>query len=75
MRASIESSRSGVGLDGDSPKVGCGGGGEWMTAQHLPGDRPGDQNEPDTLEALPRPRVHCQSHTLPQVMVHPVCHA
>ena len=49
--------------------------GEWWTAQCLPGDRPGGQNEPDTLEAHPYPRVHCPSRTLPQVMVHPVCHA
>ena len=40
-----------------------------------PWDQPGGQNEPDTLEAHPRPRVHCPSRTLPQVMVHPVCHA
>ena len=49
--------------------------GEWMTAQRLPGDQSGCQNEPDTLEAHPRPRVHCPSRTLPQVVVHPVCHA
>ena len=40
-----------------------------------PWDRPGGQKEPDTLEAHSRPRVHCPSRTLPQVMVHPVCHA
>ena len=49
--------------------------GEWRTAQRLPEDRPGAQNEPDTLEAHPRPRVHCPSRTLPQVVVHSVCHA
>ena len=49
--------------------------GEWMTTQHPPGGRPGGQNEPDTLEAPPRPRAHCPSRTLPQVMVHPVYHA
>ena len=49
--------------------------GEWRTAQRHPGDRPGGLSEPDTLEAHPRPRVHCPSRTLPQVMVHPVCHA
>ena len=46
-----------------------------MTAQLLPGDRPGVQNELGTLEAHSRPRVHCPSRTLPQVVVHPVCHA
>ena len=30
--------------------------GEWKIAQCLPGDRPGDQNEPGTLEALRRRR-------------------
>ena len=49
--------------------------GEWRTAQRHPGDLPGGQNEPDTLEAHPCPRVHCPSRTLPQVVGHPVCHA
>ena len=48
---------------------------EWMIAQRLPGDRLGGQTEPNTLEAHPRPRAHCPSRTLPQVVVHPVCHA
>ena len=48
--------------------------GGWRTTQRLPGDCPGGQNEPDTFEAHPRPRVNCPSHTLPQVVVHPVCH-
>ena len=49
--------------------------GEWRTAHRHPGDRPGGQSEPDTREAHPRPRIHCPSRTLPQVVVHPVCHA
>ena len=49
--------------------------GEWMTAYRHPGDHSGVQNEPDTREAHPRPRVHCPSRTLPQVVVHSVCHA
>ena len=49
--------------------------GEWRTAQRHPGDRPGVQNELDTREAHPRPRVHYPSRTFPQVMVHLVCHA
>ena len=49
--------------------------GEWRTAQRHSMDRSGGQNEPDTREAHPRPRVHCPSRTLPQVVVHPVCHA
>ena len=47
---------------------------EWWTAQRLPGDRPRGQNKPDTLEVHPHPRAHCPSRTLPQVVVHPVCH-
>ena len=49
--------------------------GEWRTAQCHSGDRPGGQSKLDTLESHPRPRVHCPSRTLPQVMVHPVFHA
>ena len=49
--------------------------GEWRTAQRLPGDGPGGQNEPDTLEAHPRPSFHCPSRTFPLVVVQPVCHA
>ena len=49
--------------------------GEWRMTQCLPGDLPGGQNEPDTLEAHHCPRVHCPSLTLPQVVVHPICHA
>ena len=48
---------------------------EWRTAQRHPGDRSGGQSKPDTLEAHPRPRVHYPSRTLPQVVVHLVCHA
>ena len=60
---------------GPPPRSAVGVVGEWRTAQRLPRDRPRGQNELDTLEAHPRPRVHCPSRTLPQVMVHPVCHA
>ena len=49
--------------------------GEWMTAQRPPRGQLGGQNEPDTLEAHPRPRAHCPSRILPQVVVHPVYHA
>ena len=49
--------------------------GEWMTAHYHPGDRSGVQNEPDTREAHPCPMVHCLSRTLPQAVVHSVCHA
>ena len=49
--------------------------GEWRTAQRHPRDRPGGQNKPGNLEAQPRPRVHYLSRTLPQVVVHSVCHA
>ena len=49
--------------------------GEWMTAHRHPRDRPKVQTEPDTREAHPRLRVHYPSRTLPQVVVHPVCHA
>ena len=62
-------------LDGSPPRSAVGVVGEWWTAQCFPGDRPGGQNEPNTLEAHPRPRVHCLSRILPQVMVHPVYHA
>ena len=48
--------------------------GEWRTAQYHPGDRPGVQDEPDTREAHPRPRVRVPSPTCPQVVVHPICH-
>ena len=48
---------------------------EWRTAQCHPRDRLGVQNKPDTHGAPPRPRAHGPSHTSPQVMVHPVCHA
>ena len=47
--------------------------GEWRTARHHPGDRPGIQNEPDG--AIPRRRAHGPNRTSPQVVVHPVCHA
>ena len=49
--------------------------GKWWTAQRLLGDRPRGQNNPDTLGAHPRLRAHCLSHTLPQVVVHPIFHA
>ena len=48
---------------------------EWRTTQCHPRDRPGVQNEPDTRGALPRSRAHGSSHTSPQVVVYPVCHA
>ena len=48
---------------------------ELMTAQCLLGYRSGGQTEPDTLEAHPRQRAHYPNRTLPQVMVHLVCHA
>ena len=48
---------------------------EWRTTHRHPGDLPGGQSEPDTREAHPRSRVHFQSRTLPQVMVHSFCHA
>ena len=35
--------------------------GEWRIAQRHPRDHPGVQNEPDTYEAHPRPRVRCPS--------------
>ena len=60
---------------GPPPRLTQGVVGEWRTAQRLLGDRPGGQNESDTLEAHPRSRVHCPSHTFPQVVVHPVCYA
>ena len=40
---------------------------ETRTAQCPPGDRPGGQNEPDSL------RAHGRNRRLPQVVVHPVC--
>ena len=40
-----------------------------------PGGWPGGQTGPDTREAPPHLRVHCPSHTPPQVMVHLACHA
>ena len=49
--------------------------GELGTSQRHPRDCLGVQNEPDTRGAHPRPRAHCPSHTPPQVMVHPICHA
>ena len=49
--------------------------GEWRTALHHPRDRSGVQNDPDTCGAPPRLRAHGPSHTSPQVVVHPVCHA
>ena len=49
--------------------------GKWRTAQRHLGDHSGGQSDPDTSEAHPHPRVHCPSRTLPQVVVHPVCHA
>ena len=60
---------------GPPPRPAVGVVGEWRTAQCFPRDRPGGQNKPDTLEAHPRPRVHCPSRTFSQVVVHPVCHA
>ena len=48
---------------------------EWRIARRHPGDRPGNQNEPDTHGAPPLPRGHCRSRTSPQVVVHSVCHA
>ena len=59
---------------GPPPRSAVGVEGEWRTAERHPGDRTGGQSEPDTLEAHPRPRVHCPSRTLPQVVVHPICH-
>ena len=49
--------------------------GEWRTAHRHPRDRSKGQSDPDTLEVHPRPRVHCPSRTLPQVVVHLVCYA
>ena len=43
--------------------------GEWRTAQRDPGDRPGGQSDPGTLEAHPRLRVYCPSHTLPRQLI------
>ena len=43
------------------------------TAQYLPRDRPGIQNEPDSRGACPRPRAHGMNRRPPQVVVHPVC--
>ena len=43
------------------------------TAQCLPGDHPGSQNEPDSHEARPRPRARGPNRKPPQVVVHPVC--
>ena len=60
---------------GPPPRSTVGVVGVWRTAQRHPGDGPGGLSESDTLEAHPRPRVHCPIRTLPQVMVHPVCHA
>ena len=42
--------------------------------RHLEG-RPGGQIGPDTSEAPPHPRVHCSSHTPPQIVVHSAFHA
>ena len=39
--------------------------GEWRTSQRHPGDHSGVQNEPDTREVHPHPRVHFPSHTFP----------
>ena len=41
--------------------------------RHL-GGLPGGQTVLDTLEAHSNPRVHCPSHTLLWVVVHPACH-
>ena len=60
---------------GPPPRSAVGEVSEWRTTQRLPGDRSGSQIEPDTLEADPRPRAHCPSRILPQVVVHPACHA
>ena len=49
---------------GPPPRSTVGVVGEWWTAQRLLGDQPRGQNEPNTLEAHPRPRVHCPSRTL-----------
>ena len=59
---------------GPPPRSVVGVVGEWRTAQRHPRDRPGGQNESDTLEAHSCPRVHCPSRTLSQVVVYPVCH-
>ena len=60
---------------GPPPRSAVGVVGDWRTAQHHPGDRPGGKSEPDTLEAHPHSRFHCPSCTLPQAVVHPVYHA
>ena len=60
---------------GPPPRSAVGVVGEWMIAKRHPKDRPRGQSEPDNLKAHPRLRVHCSSRTLPQVVVHPICHA
>ena len=45
------------------------------SGQQHPGGRPGGQTGADTCEAPPHLRVHCPSHTPPQVVVHRACHA
>ena len=48
--------------------------GRRSSQQHLEG-RLGGQIGPDTRGAPPHLRVHFPSHTPPQVVVHPTCHA
>ena len=45
-----------------------------MSGQRHLGGQPGGQTGPDTHEAPPHMRVHCPSHTPPQVVVHPAYH-
>ena len=45
------------------------------TGQRYPKGLSGGQTGPDTLESHPHPRVHCPSHTLFWVVVHPACRA
>ena len=44
------------------------------SGQRHPRGGPGGQIGPDTHEVPPHLRVHCPSHTPPQVVVHPTCH-
>ena len=45
------------------------------SGQRHPRSRLGGQTMLDTLEAHPHSRVHCSSHTLYPIMVHPACRA
>ena len=59
-------------VDGRRPMVVVDG---RMSGQCHPGGRPRGQTWPNTLEAHPHPRVHCPSHTLLRVVVHPTYRA